>query len=998
MKNTIEHSINNILLGNSSNLNKKDKRLIKRNPYGDYDKDGIINIADCKPYNKNKQGLRSFIKSVYSKATTAVQSQMAKQKAPATPTPTSPATPTPTSPATPKTTGGGGGTSSTGGTYVNPFTGAGVSVAPGGTIPSGYGKTNVFTSTTTKTSGGGGGTSSTGGMSFAPKVTTKIEPTKIEPSPNVVGIPQELNKPFTPLQSKMMGMYSKTAGYTKEKIKQLGIGTVYTTGKKRLGEVYTGAVTTAGAVREYAFDIFKGGKKVYEEQPTYSNLGNINVAYTPGAPPSSFVEKITPAQEEARKMLTLEVGGQLDADIKVKDVVNVEIGKATKKYNNEMSSIEDDYKSGKISYDEAKKENEKIYKEINEELNFNITLKSGKIYKTQTDLTQSQINQRQKDWTEKGKLGVLQKFGIGAVGMASWAIPFGVGTAFQAVDITQMTVEAPSLVSSLTKHPITTTTEIAPYIIGGILSSASISGIKSSIANTQLKAEALAKQRNLKLSTETSVSIGKALRIGIDSMTGETNWEVEFKVLSKIINDKTGKILETAKSVGYSEVKTSSAGAAQKAVVDSLSMDLRKGGVRVYKEGNKLTIKGDLTKGQGIYDVYSPTEGLILARGKVPEIQKGIIKIKALPKEAIIRARMPDISKSSAMVDAMFKRMEKYPEVKIIKGRKVEGIEEIYKGEVWTDVFKNLIDVKGYKRITAQKEFPLKIRQEKVKSYLRKPAKEMKPFRDYGIAYQKVFIPSKVGDISSLIIDTGAAKLKRLKISGRVVAEVSAKEQLEAVSKAFSLERIETIKKAPVKIKEQKVVSMSSVTKALVGGAAITGTKYKTRLIQKEIQPTKIQQISKQSQVYKTQQKYLTKLNNLFGSSSLTRLGERAVEQQQFKVLQQQQQKQYQQQMQKVLNVFAPIAPSVRAVRIPIQPPPKIPTIYKYKKPEYYKVKKPTKAEKKKLKQQKRAYQSSVAAYQLGIYGKPTKRITGLEIRPMSYPNNNKVINLLGGF
>ena len=74
MKNTIEHSINNILLGNSSNLNKKDKRLIKRNPYGDYDKDGIINIADCKPYNKNKQGLRSFIKSVYSKATTAVQS------------------------------------------------------------------------------------------------------------------------------------------------------------------------------------------------------------------------------------------------------------------------------------------------------------------------------------------------------------------------------------------------------------------------------------------------------------------------------------------------------------------------------------------------------------------------------------------------------------------------------------------------------------------------------------------------------------------------------------------------------------------------------------------------------------------------------------------------------------------------------------------------------------------------------------------------------------
>jgi len=93
--------------------------------------------------------------------------------------------------------------------------------------------------------------------------------------------------------------------------------------------------------------------------------------------------------------------------------------------------------------------------------------------------------------------------------------------------------------------------------------------------------------------------------------------------------------------------------------------------------------------------------------------------------------------------------------------------------------------------------------------------------------------------------------------------------------------------------------------------------------------------------------------------------------------------RQYNKQIQNLTRAFAPTLP-VKVTTIP-----KIPFTFYYKKPEYYKVKKPTKAEKKKLKQQKKAYQSSVAAYQLGIYGKPTKRITGLEIRPMQYTKQN---------
>lgn len=46
------HSINNILLGNGSKSKYKGK-----SPYGDADKDGVMNYIDCYPYNKNKQGI-----------------------------------------------------------------------------------------------------------------------------------------------------------------------------------------------------------------------------------------------------------------------------------------------------------------------------------------------------------------------------------------------------------------------------------------------------------------------------------------------------------------------------------------------------------------------------------------------------------------------------------------------------------------------------------------------------------------------------------------------------------------------------------------------------------------------------------------------------------------------------------------------------------------------------------------------------------------------------
>ena len=48
----LNHNINNILLGSGSKRNYRGQ-----NPYKDYDKDRVLNVYDCEPYNPQKQGI-----------------------------------------------------------------------------------------------------------------------------------------------------------------------------------------------------------------------------------------------------------------------------------------------------------------------------------------------------------------------------------------------------------------------------------------------------------------------------------------------------------------------------------------------------------------------------------------------------------------------------------------------------------------------------------------------------------------------------------------------------------------------------------------------------------------------------------------------------------------------------------------------------------------------------------------------------------------------------
>ena len=61
----------NLMFGSKKKLTAKQKRIVKQNPYGDYDSDGVINIADCNPTNPKQHGLWSSIKSVGAKVVSA---------------------------------------------------------------------------------------------------------------------------------------------------------------------------------------------------------------------------------------------------------------------------------------------------------------------------------------------------------------------------------------------------------------------------------------------------------------------------------------------------------------------------------------------------------------------------------------------------------------------------------------------------------------------------------------------------------------------------------------------------------------------------------------------------------------------------------------------------------------------------------------------------------------------------------------------------------------
>jgi len=82
----VDVPIHNILLGTGRKRTKRERELVRRDPYGNADKDkfGIINIADCRPYDSSRDiswsGIKSSVSSIASRFSSASRNVYSRAK------------------------------------------------------------------------------------------------------------------------------------------------------------------------------------------------------------------------------------------------------------------------------------------------------------------------------------------------------------------------------------------------------------------------------------------------------------------------------------------------------------------------------------------------------------------------------------------------------------------------------------------------------------------------------------------------------------------------------------------------------------------------------------------------------------------------------------------------------------------------------------------------------------------------------------------------------
>jgi len=982
-------SFQNAMFG-SGKKSKREKKLIRKNPYGDFDRDGIVNFLDCKPYNKNRH----------------ISSQQVFNKVSSWFAPPKPAAPAPTS------------------TPSQGVSVGGITWGPTGTVTA----PAPFTGTPTVISypsGGGGGTSGGGGagvtVTTTPTLKETVAETKIDEKKLIKEVEKEKELKKLELGSGVVSAYQPLTPqqkYNQQLIQQQNIPRKFIGGVKYVGNKLgvlnlTGAITS---VRDFFIEgltgtIGKGEKEIKTEEfpykvPKVSYTTQLNLT----KPLFTTTPTIyTPEQKTAQEFLQTDIYSGVRAETNVKNSLNDLTDKYQQQANEDAAKIQQNYNEGKINYDTAVNLQELNNNKINKKFETEANSKIKSIIDKETDLNKSQKTDILNKYKEQVKILPWQEFAGAGLMTASWYIPYA-GKVFQAADITGMVASTPGTISAFKSAPLQTTKQMLPSLVGGIIGAGIVGGIKNSITNTRLKTEAVAKQKNLKLTSEISINFGKAIKIGTD-YAGNSIYRVKGTTVTKILNKKTGKIVDKSVTTSSSDVIAGSSGDAIKAIVKDTSQSLRNGGIRNYKDG-KTTIKVDVAKSKGIYDVYSSGENTFVAYGKTGGIRmgeaRGKVKLKEGGMEIYTKARLDKLAKSDAMLNAVFNLKESYPEIKNIKGRKVKGIESIYEGKATSDFYKNLYDVKKYKRTVVQPGFPVKVRVETIKKYVRKPAKEPKPIRDIGLAFQKLFVPQAFVEGGGQQITLTGTKLKKL--TKRTGSEVAAKLQARAVAQAFSLKRIKQIKTTPPKIKLQTLsktkVFGSGVINSLIGRqevkrVTITKPSYKYGMI------SRIR--TKQINITREKDKYrFENLGVLLAGT--TNVNERYIEQTGTAQIPRQSQQQIQQQQQKLRNVLGFITPmKIPPINLtypsPKVPKPKIPIVFSYyKKPTPKEVRR-IKAQEKKRQKEIRKYQASVGSWSLGIYGKKGKRYkakgwTGGEIRPIEIDNSgyskrlNKVFSL----
>ena len=763
-------SVGNILLGSGrrTKLTARERNLIKRNPYGDFDKDQVKNFVDCYPYSKSKQGLFQTIASWFQ---------------PPAPTPkvdyggyeTVAINPTTNTFEITGSYNAGTNTYTTSSGQVSQgaptnlgytsYSGTTIPVSPTATSTDNTTTTKNTTNTTKSTSsnlfGGGNLTSSNLSLGMLNTGNTNISSSNVPVS-------------STPKSSfNLFGVNSPEQVYQNR-------------GKSTLSSEQMGLPVSIANMKKYG---------------QYERAGEIETDY------------LTYTQQRNIDFQSKQIASQLSTDL---------IKQGNDKINSYVSDMQNQVDAGKISVTDANNMIDDVIKQTNANLNDQFQKKYTNamtpIVQNATNVTNKEAQKiADKVYYDVGKRDAPKTFvtsaviGAGLTGLTVVAPPVGLAVGGMLAGNFAYETATGATAKEMKANPYGCGANIAGGIAGGLLTGFAIKSV-SATRNTAKVNEYIA-NKNINptdIKPSYTFSAGKAIKLGTD-YNGNTIWSIRQTGITKFTNELTGKVIDKVLSISDVKVTAKTAEGAVKSVVEGASISLKQGGWKLKQFGNKLEAEGVVSSIKGTANTYQLGKNLYGGRGNY-DIASGDFRMGVTENAIKFKGSVQNPPRQSVTSNFVSTMLGKdIGAIKTPKGN-ILGVNEYYKTGAVSDIYQNyFINKKG--QIQYFKKEPL-------------------PTRDISKSYTKSFIPkafdygyrdfsqSNMGEMSQISLQRGIS----LKQNAKLVAQSAKQAQMSAYATDVSKILIGNIKNAP----PPKLIATGGIVKTSVQAGVLTGFNYPT--------------------------------------------------------------------------------------------------------------------------------------------------------------------------
>lgn len=376
-----------------------------------------------------------------------------------------------------------------------------------------------------------------------------------------------------------------------------------------------------------------------------------------------------------------------------------------------------------------------------------------------------------------------------------------------------------SLPSTFAQQPFTT----AGSLLGGFAGYELLGRVGSPLLR---EAETTTKTTTIKPKVSSNIILSDAVYLG------DNQWYVSSKVQTKVYNAKTGKLLDTVDTIGKSYAVTSATEeGAVRGVADTIASSIGKYGERFYPDQLKLTKKYNIAKAQSTITLKPTDAAGFEGVGESVINELGIAQLKRTP----------------AVLQGVLRKYKVQPESTALSNIKIKLIDEMpsefgtvstSKGLILTDIYEDLLGIKGYKKVTGKR----------VQPYLRKQRVDVRfPISERALSFEMAralypeSFPIDLGGLEINPSEIGSLALKRAMES---TAQASALSGMSGIVKGIEKKALKPIIKIKTEVsptakllsataEDMKVLGITSTPQVTVRGITSPAT-LKTKQLPKQ--------------------------------------------------------------------------------------------------------------------------------------------------------------------